>query len=100
MFIFSNFLIALAKVIDILLNLYMWVIIIWALLSWVNPDPFNPIVRFLRGITEPFLRWIRRTLRIGYFGGIDISPIIAILIIYFLRYFIVNSLIELAVRMR
>ncbi len=100
MFVFSNFLIALAKVIDIFLNLYMWAIIIRALISWVNPDPFNPIVRFLRNVTDPFLNWIRRTLRLGYFGGIDISPLIAIFIIYFLRYFLVNTLFEIAARMR
>ncbi len=100
MFVFSNFLMALARVLDILLNLYMWVIIIRALISWVNPDPFNPIVRFLRNVTDPFLNWIRRTLRLGYFGGIDISPLIAILIIYFLRYFVVSTLVELAVKMR
>ncbi len=100
MFVFSNFLIALAKVLDIFLNLYMWVIIIRALISWVNPDPFNPIVRFLRNVTDPFLNWIRRVLRLGYFGGIDISPLIAILIIYFVRYFVVTTLVEIAVKMR
>ncbi len=100
MFVFSNFLMALAKVLDIFLNLYMWIIIIRALISWVNPDPFNPIVRFLRNVSDPFLNWIRRTLRLGYFGGIDISPLIAILIIYFVRYFVVTTLVEIAIKMR
>lgn len=93
MFIFANFIIAAANILDALLNIYNWVIIISALLSWVNPDPYNPIVRFLYSITEPALRPIRRA--IGYrLGPIDISPLVVILAIMFIRMFLIRSLIE------
>lgn len=98
MFIFGNFLGALAQVLDILLRLYMWVIIIAALVSWVNPDPYNPIVRFLYTVTDPVLRRIRRV--IGISMGVDFSPIIAILAILFIRYFLIQSMMELAGRLR
>jgi YggT family protein len=97
MFILSNFIIALARVLDIGLNLYMWIIIAQAVISWVNPDPYNPIVRFLHSVTEPVLYNIRRLIPV-YFGGLDFSPIIAILVIIFLKTFLVQSLIQLAVR--
>jgi len=90
----NNFMLAIAKILDIVLGLYMWAFIISALLSWVSPDPYNPIVRFLRAITEPVLLPIRR--RLGIFGGIDFSPIIAILIIVFLQTFLVSTLRQLA----
>jgi YggT family protein len=99
MFILGNLLTAVAQILDILLNLYMWAIIINALLSWVSPDPYNPIVRFLYQVTEPALRPIRRVIPMRGMG-IDISPIIAILIIIFLRAALVNSLFEIAVRLR
>ncbi|RME65858.1 MAG: YggT family protein [Nitrospirae bacterium] len=98
MFVVGNLFIAVGKVMDILLSLYMWVIIISALISWVNPDPYNPIVRFLYGVTEPVLRPIRR--RLGIFGGIDFSPVVAILVIIFLKYFLVSTLIELGYKMK
>lgn len=98
MFVFGNFLMALALVLKIALNVYMWVIIVSALISWVNPDPYNPIVRFLYRATEPVLRPIRRMIGVGF--GIDISPLIAILAILFLQYFLVESLMEIAARLR
>lgn len=67
-----------------LLDIYMWIIIISALLSWVNPDPYNPIVQFFRRVTEPVLRPIRRMLA-AYRVGIDISPLIAILLIQLIQ---------------
>jgi len=82
-------------VIDIGLTVYMWVIIIRALISWVSPDPYNPIVRFLYRVTEPVLRPVRRILPIGGIG-VDFSPLIVILVIYFLRIFLVRILIQLA----
>ncbi|RKZ01434.1 MAG: YggT family protein [Candidatus Hydrothermota bacterium] len=96
MFIIGNLFVATARVLDIALTLYMWVIIIRALISWVNPDPYNPIVRFLRAITDPFLFWIRRTLRLFY-TPIDISPLIAILLILFVKYFLVATLFRLGI---
>ncbi|MBI5042894.1 MAG: YggT family protein [Nitrospirae bacterium] len=95
MFILANFVSALAKVIDYGLTIYMWVIIARALISWVNPDPYNPIVQFLYRITEPVLTPIRRLIPI-YKIGIDISPIIVIMIIFFLQNFLVISLLQLA----
>ena len=78
MFVIGNFLAAVAKVIDIGLSLYMWIIIARAVISWVNPDPYNPIVRFLNAVTEPVLYPIRRRLPISL-GGMDFSPIVVIL---------------------
>lgn len=99
MFILGNFLNAFAKVLDMALYFFMWVIIIRALISWVNPDPYNPIVQFLNRVTEPILYPIRRILP-TYTIGIDLSPLIAILIIYFIRYFLVISLIQIAGRLQ
>jgi YggT family protein len=98
MFIFGNLLGAIAAILDIVLTIYMWIIIITALLSWVNPDPYNPIVRFLHGVTEPVLRPIRRL--IGYGIGIDFSPMVVILGILFVKYFLVASLRDMAIRFR
>lgn len=98
MFILSNFLLAVASILDIILNLYMWVIIARALLSWVNPDPYNTIVRILYNITEPVLHAVRRHIPV-FFGGIDFAPMVVLLAIMFLRSFLVASLRELAVRM-
>ena len=99
MFVLANLIMALAKILSIVLTLYMWVIIIRAIISWVNPDPFNPIVRILYQITEPVLWRIRRLIPLN-FGGIDFSPIILILVIIFLQNFLVNSLIELAIHLK
>ncbi|MBI5098744.1 MAG: YggT family protein [Nitrospirae bacterium] len=98
MFIFSNLFDAVGHILNTLLTIYMWIIIISALLSWVNPDPYNPIVRFLYSVTEPVLRPIRR--RLGISMGIDFSPMIVILIIMFIKYFLVASLFDMGARMR
>ncbi len=96
MFVFGNLLEAVATVLNFLLTAYMWIIIIAALLSWVNPDPYNPIVRFLYGATEPVLRPIRRRLPMT---GIDFSPLIVIAVIYFIKIFVVRTLLDLSLRM-
>jgi YggT family protein len=98
MFIIGNLLVALAQILHIVLNLYMWLVIARAILSWVNPDPYNAIVRFLYSVTEPVLYAIRRRVP-AFFGGIDFSPMIVILAIYFLDGFLVPSLAGLAMRM-
>ena len=95
MIILSNFLIAIAKVLDIVLSIFMWIVIARAVLSWVSPDPYNPIVRFIHKVTEPVLYQIRRRIPVN-FGGIDFSPIIVFLAIIFLQRFVVNSLYGLA----
>ena len=97
MFVAGNILLGLATVADWVLTLYMWVIIIRALISWVNPDPWNPIVQFLDRATEPVLGPIRRFM--GWRTGIDLSPVIAILIILFLQFALVQNLREAALRM-
>ena len=99
MYILGNFLAATAKVLDIVLVLYMWVIIIRALLSWVNPDPYNPIVRFLYSITEPVLYRVRQLLPMSGMG-IDFSPIVILLAIIFLQTFLVNTLSRLAMQLQ
>ncbi len=99
MFVFSNLLMAFAKILDIVLTTYMWIIIARAILSWVNPDPYNPIVRFLYSITEPILYAIRRRIPAS-FGGIDFSPMIVILVLLFLQNFLVPSLKEMALVLR
>ena len=98
MFVIGNFLLAIAKILDIALTLYMWIIIARAVVSWVNPDPYNPIIRFLNAVTEPVLYQIRRRIPIS-FGGIDFSPIIVILVIIFVQSFLVQSLAQMAIRM-
>lgn len=98
MFVISNFLAAVAKIMDILLTLYMWIIIGRAVISWVSPDPYNPIVRFLNSVTEPVLYPIRRRIPV-YFGGMDFSPILVILVIIFIQSFLVQSLLQLALRL-
>ena len=95
MFVLSNFIVALAKVIDIVLTIYMWIIVFRALISWVNPDPYNQIVVFLYRFTEPVLGPIRRRLPMSNIG-IDFSPIIVILVIVFLKYFLVETMIQMA----
>ncbi len=98
MFVLRHLLEAVASILDLGLNIYMWVIIARALLSWVNPDPYNPIVRFLYNITEPVLGYIRRRLPL-VFGGLDLSPLLVILAIVFLRQFLVATLVDLAFRL-
>jgi YggT family protein len=103
MFVAGNFLTALASVLHLLLQAYIWVVIIRALISWVNPDPWNPIVRMLNRLTDPLLEPIRRRMfrMMGYGGmGIDISPLILIAGIYFLDFFLVGTLTDLGMRMR
>ena len=99
MFVFGNLLTAIAKVLDVVLVIFMWIVIARAILSWVNPDPYNPIVRFIHNITEPVLYQIRKKIPLN-FGGIDFSPIIVLLAIIFLRRFVVQSLYELALTLR
>jgi YggT family protein len=91
----SNFIIALAKVIDIILTIYMWIIVARALISWVNPDPYNKIVVFLYRVTEPVLGPIRKIIPRNNLP-IDFSPLIVLLVIIFLQYFLVQTMIQWA----
>ena len=98
MFVAKNLIIAVAGILDFALTAYMWVIIIRAVLSWVNPDPYNPIVRAIASITDPVLSWLRRRFPLMA-GSIDFSPLVVIFAIYFLRSFLVKTLYDLAMRM-
>ena len=99
MLVFRNLLVAVATVLEYVLVFFMFITIARAVLSWVSPDPYNPIVRFIHNVTEPVLYQIRKRLPMMY-GGIDFSPIIVILIIIFLRIFVVDSLEGLAGSLR
>ena len=98
MFVLSNLLVALAQILNLGLTIYMWLIIARVLLSWVNPDPYNPIVRFLYNVTEPVLAWLRQRLPLVY-SGLDLSPLLVLLAIVFLRKFLVSILLGWASRM-
>ena len=95
MFAMRHLLVALAQVLNLGLTIYMWLIIARALLSWVNPDPYNPIVRFLYNVTEPVLAWLRQRLPLVY-SGLDLSPLLVLLVIVFLKNFLIASLLDLA----
>ncbi|MGO9174575.1 MAG: YggT family protein [Desulfobaccales bacterium] len=97
MFALRELLVALAQVLNLVLTMYMWLIIARALISWVNPDPYNPIVRFLYNVTEPVLAWLRQRLPLVY-SGLDLSPLLVLLAIVFLKNFLIASLLDLAHR--
>lgn len=97
MFIISNFIISVAQIVNIILTAVYWLILIRALVSWVNPDPYNAIVQFLYRVTEPILQLIRRFLPTM---GLDLSPLIAFLVIMFLKSFLVQTLIDIGMRLK
>jgi len=97
MFALKNLIEALASILNLGLTIYLWLIIARALLSWVNPDPYNPIVRFLYNVTEPVLGWVRRRVPL-IFGGLDLTPLLVLLAIIFLQRFLVATLFDLARR--
>lgn len=98
MFVLSNFLMSLAQLLEVVFTLLSWLIIVRALISWVSPDPFNPIVQFLYRATDPILAPIRKFL--PALGPLDISPIVAFFILLFLKSFLVSTIMELAARVR
>jgi YggT family protein len=97
MFVVGNLFNALGTVVYYVLEIYIYVVVARALISWVNPDPWNPIVQFLERVTEPALAPIRRMM--GWRLGVDLSPLILILILIFLQKFIVPSLFQMAAMM-
>ena len=99
MFIIVNLLDAIAVIIHYVLTIYMWLIIIRAVISWVNPDPYNPIVNFLYQVTEPVLSKVRRYLPFRNMA-IDFSPIIVFMIIIFLDRFLVGTLQDIVMRLK
>jgi YggT family protein len=99
MFIIANFLLAVTQILDYVLWAYMWIIIARVIISWVDADPDNPIVRFLYSVTDPVLDRVRRVLPV-FAGGFDLSPIVVWIVIIFLRRFLVQSLYDLAYALR
>ena len=95
MFVAGYFVTAIANLVNLILLAYMWIIIARAILSWVNPDPYNPIVRFLFRVTEPVLRPVRDRLP-TFQMGLDLSPMVVLLVVYFLKEFIVPMLYRIA----
>ncbi len=98
MFMFGNFILAIAKLINFALSAYIWIVIGRAVISWVNADPYNPIVRFLIQVTDPILLRIRRY--IPSMGGFDLSPMILILAIVFLQSFLVPTLTQIGMSLQ
>ncbi len=98
MFLLANLIRALAQVLDLLLHLYSIILVIRVIVSWVNADPFNPLVRFLYQATEPVLQRVRRNLPVTY-AGIDFSPLVVLLAIVLLQAFLVSSLYDVARRL-
>ncbi len=100
MFIAANLIQAVALILDKVLELYNLVMIVSVIVSWVSADPFNPLVRFLRGVTDPVFNWIRTRLPFTMVGMLDLSPMVAFLGVYFLRMFLVGTLLDLSARLR
>jgi YggT family protein len=98
--VLGNLVFAIAKLLDLAINLYVMVIIIRAILSWFNPNPYSPGMRFLIRITDPVLERIRRLLPLGTGVGLDLSPIIAIFGLLFVKYFLVSSLYDISADLR
>jgi YggT family protein len=98
-FVLGHLVEAIAALLHLVLNIYIWVLIARAIISWVSPDPSNPIVRFLYRVTEPVLRPVRNALPLQGLG-LDLSPMIVLLIIYVLDRFLVSSLLDLAAGLR
>ena len=99
MYILGNFIYAIAVILSYLATVLTWLIIIRALISWVNPDPYNMIVQILQKVTEPVLAPFRRVIP-AYNIGIDLSPVLAILSIWFIRLFVIKTLFDIAIRIR
>jgi YggT family protein len=93
--ILANTIVFAATTLSELLRIYVWIVIIAAVLSWVNPDPYNPIVRALYGMTEPVLDWVREHLPV-YFGGLDFSPIVVIIAAEFVQQVLIRAVIQAA----
>ena len=100
MFVIGNLLQGVAMVLGKVLWLYNIVVIIAVLISWVSPDPFNPVVQFLRSVTEPVFGWVRRHLPFTVVGMIDLSPVAVFFLIQLCQIVIVRSLLDLALRLR
>ncbi|MGH7787715.1 MAG: YggT family protein [Candidatus Binatia bacterium] len=97
MFLFANLFVALASAVDIILTFYLYLVLARVIISWVNADPRNAIVRFIYSATEPLLYRVRRV--VPPMGGLDLSPLVLSAAIYFLNIFLVRTLVDLAQRL-
>lgn len=98
MIVVANTLSAVAVVLGSLLNLYFWIVVVSAIITWVSPNPYNPIVRGLRALTEPVFYRVRKLLPFTYTKGIDFSPVIVLIVIELANKIVVKSLAEYAAR--
>lgn len=98
MFVLSNLIAALAQLLSALFTIYTWILIIRVLISWVSPDPFNPVVQFLIKASDPVLEPLRRV--IPSIGPLDISPVVAILVLQAFQHFVIRTLMDVSIRLR
>lgn len=100
MILLANFLNALALVINLFLQIYFWILLARVIISWINADPYNPIVRFIASATDPLLYYLRRKFPFLTQGGIDFAPMAVLALIYFLQYFLVQSISDYAMQLK
>ncbi len=96
MFVYTNFVITVASLLSSVLQIYLYVVIISAVMSWIEPNPYNPIVRVIYSLTEPVFDWVRRRMPV-FFGGLDFSPMIVMLAIWFVQAYFIPTFARLAI---
>ena len=99
MFVFANLVTTVAGLLSLVINLYIFIVIVAAFLSWVKPDPYNAIVRTLRALTEPVFYRIRKTFPFVMVNGIDLSPIVVLVALQLINGVVVQSLLQLGLRL-
>ncbi len=97
MFVIGNILSGVAFILDKVIFIYSIIIIFSAIISFLSPDPYNPIVKFLRDVTEPVYEYIRRYLPFVVVGGLDLSPIVVLLALQFMEFALVANLKQIAI---
>ena len=93
MYAWTNLVIFIAQILNSLLTLYFYIVIISALMTWIEPNPYNPIVRFIYSITEPVFDWFRQHIPV-VFGGIDFSPFLVIIVIELIQQVVIPSAVH------
>lgn len=91
MFVYTNLIIFIAQVLQEILRLYFWIVIASAVMTWIEPNPYNPIVRAVYAMTDPVFNWVRRHIPV-FFGGLDFSPVVVLIGIEFLQQYLVPNL--------
>ena len=99
MFVFANLVTTVAGLLSMVINLYIFVIIVAAFLSWVNPDPYNAIVRTLRALTESVLYRVRKHMPFVMVNGLDLSPIVVLVALQLVNGVVVQSLMQLGLKL-